>query len=94
MKKIIIIFLFYLLSIENAFSLIISDLVLKNDDLIFSNNKNEFYSIDIKNGSINWVTNIDSILTPIIMGNLIFTISEDGFFYVIEKNNGNILKIN
>ena len=72
----------------------ISKLVGDRKSIYFSNNKNEFYSIDIKNGSINWVTNIDSILTPIIMGNLIFTISEDGFFYVIEKNNGNILKIN
>ena len=30
---------------------------------------------------------------PSLSGNLIFTISSEGYLYVIEKNNGNIIRI-
>ena len=33
---------------------------------------------------------INSTITPIIINNLIFTVSEEGYLYVIEKNEGNI----
>jgi outer membrane protein assembly factor BamB len=32
-------------------------------------------------------------MSPIIVENLIFTISNEGFLFVIEKNNGNIIRI-
>ena len=35
----------------------------------------------------------NSNITPIITGNLIFSVSNDGYLYVIEKNKGNILRI-
>ena len=50
--------------------------------IFFSNNKNEFYSIDIKTGVTNWINEINSNLTPIIIGNLIFTVSNEGYLYV------------
>ena len=31
---------------------------------------------------------------PIIIGNLLFTVSSDGYLHAIEKNNGNIIRIN
>ena len=36
---------------------------------------------------------VNSDVTPIISGNLIFTVSEEGYLYVIEKNKGNIVRI-
>ena len=33
------------------------------------------------------------ILMPSVTGNLIFTISNEGYLYVLEKNNGNIIRI-
>ncbi len=78
---------------ENAFSLIISDLVLKNDDLIFSNNKNEFYSINSKNGIINWKQEINSKVRPVYYNDFIFTISNEGYFFVIDSKFGNIIRI-
>ena len=39
------------------------------------------------------INEINSNLTPIILSNLIFTISNDGFLFVIEKNNGNIIRV-
>jgi len=78
---------------ENTFSLIISDLVLKNNDLIFSNNKNEFYSINYKNGIINWKQEINSKVRPVYYNNYIFTISNEGYFFVIDNKLGNVVRI-
>ena len=70
-----------------------SKLVSDKRSIFFSNNKGEFYSIDVKTGIANWINEVNSNVTPILIGNLIFTISNDGFLYVIEKNNGNIIRI-
>ncbi len=70
-----------------------SKLVSDGKSIFFSNNKNEFYSVDVKTGTINWINKIDSNLTPIISANLLFTVSNKGYLYVIEKNKGNILRI-
>ena len=49
--------------------------------------------MDVKTGVVNWINNLNSNITPIITGNLIFSVSNDGYLYVIEKNKGNILRI-
>ena len=78
---------------ENAFSLIMSDLVADKDNLISSNNRNEFYSINHKNGVLRWKQEINSSVRPIFFENFIFTISNEGYFFVLDRNNGNILRI-
>ena len=70
-----------------------SKLVSDGNSIYFSNNKNEFYSIDAKTGTTNWINQINSTITPIIINNLIFSLSEEGYLYVIEKNEGNIIRI-
>ena len=79
--------------INETYNFKISKLVSDNESIYFSNNKNEFYSIDVKTGTTNWINEINSNLTPIISGNLIFTVSNEGYLHVIEKNNGNIIRI-
>ena len=70
-----------------------SKLVSDKKSIFFSNNKGEFYSIDIKTGIANWINEVNSNVAPILIGNLIFTVSNDGYLHVIEKNNGNIIRI-
>ena len=79
--------------INETYNFKISKLVSDNKSIFFSNNKNEFYSVDVKTGIANWTTEINSNLTPVTSGNLIFTVSNEGYLYVIEKNNGNIIRI-
>ena len=79
--------------INETYNFKISQLVSDDESIFFSNNKNEFFSIDVKTGTKNWTNKINSNLTPIIIGNLIFTVSNDGFLYVVEKNKGNIIRI-
>jgi len=70
-----------------------SKLVSDNKSIYFSNNKSEFYSIDGKTGVVNWINEINSNMMPFVIGNLIFTISNEGYLYVLEKDNGNIIRI-
>ena len=79
--------------INETYNFKISKLVSDGNSIIFSNNKNEFHSIDVKNGTINWINEINSNITPIITGNLIFTVSNEGYLIVIEKNKGNIIRV-
>jgi len=79
---------------QNAFQLSNSELVINESTIFFSNNKNEFYSIDTATGLINWKTEISSDLKPVIIGKFIITISEKGYLYIIDKKLGNILRIN
>ena len=78
---------------EDIMTLKMSDLVINNESIYFSNNKNQFYSIDANTGITNWIQKINSNIKPSIIGNFIFTISTDGYFFIIEKNTGNILRI-
>jgi len=79
---------------KNAFQLSNSQLVLDEKTIFLSNNKNEFYSIDTTTGLINWKNQINSILTPTVIGKFIITVSDNGYLYIIEKKTGNILRIN
>lgn len=71
----------------------ISKLVSDGKSIFFSNNKNEFFSIDVKTGTINWINKINSNITPIISENLIFSVSNNGYLFVVQKNKGNIVRI-
>lgn len=80
--------------IDKTYNFEISKLVNDKNFIYFSNNKNQIYSINIKNGIINWTNKVNSILSPVIVGDYIFTISNEGYLFTIQKNSGNIIKIN
>lgn len=77
---------------ESAFLLKSSRLVYDNDTIFVSNNQNNFFAIDSRSGLIKWEQTINSYLEPSIIGNLVLTISKEGYFFVIDKTNGNILR--
>ena len=78
---------------ESAFSLETSEIVSDGKSLYFSNNKNQFYSIDLSTGSLNWKTKVNSNLKPTIIENIIFTVSIEGYLILIDRKNGNIIRI-
>ena len=77
---------------EDTFSLKTSDLIASNGLILFSNNKNEFYSLDMNKGNLNWKQKINSNLRPTLIGDLIFTVSLEGFLVVVDKKNGNVIR--
>ena len=78
---------------ESAFQLKTSDLIVSNKSILFSNNKNEFFSVDIDTGSIIWKQKINSVVRPTAIGNVVFTISKEGFLVIVESQTGNIVRI-
>ncbi len=78
---------------EDIMTLKMSNLIINNDSIYFSNNKNQFYSIDFNTGITNWIQKINSNVKPAIIGDFVFTVSLDGYFFIIDKNTGNILRI-
>lgn len=77
---------------EDSFSLKTSDLIASKETILFSNNKNEFYSLNINKGTLNWKQKINSNLRPTLVGNLIFTVSMEGFLVIVNNKNGNIVR--
>ena len=70
-----------------------SDLVLNNKQLLISNNRNNLYSINSNTGLITWQQNVSSFLRPILIDNLIFLITTNGYLNIIDFEKGNIIKI-
>ena len=78
--------------LQDLMSLKTSTLIENDNSIYFANNKDQFFSVDLNTGAVNWIQNINSDLKPTIINELIFSISNDGFLYTIEKKNGNILR--
>ena len=77
---------------ESAFLLKSSRLVYNEGLLFISNNQNKFFAIDSSNGITKWEQVINSYIEPTVIEDIILTISEEGYFFVIDKSNGNILR--
>ena len=78
---------------DNSFSIKYSDLVLNKNSLYFSNSNNDFYSVNLNTGTIIWKQKINSNLRPTVIDNLIFSVTLEGYLVLLDKINGNILRI-
>ena len=67
-----------------------SDIVIDNGDIIFSAGSN-IYSLKINSGMLNWEKEINSASAPIIVGENIFFVSDNGYFIIMKKNTGKII---
>ena len=78
---------------ENYFSLKNSDLISANNTIYFSNNQNDFFAIDEKDGLIKWKQNLNSNLRPTYAEGLLFTVTLEGYLVAIDARNGNIVRM-
>ena len=53
-----------------------SEIVSDGETIFISNNKNEFFALDIKTGIIKWKQEINSEIRPVTISNYIVTISK------------------
>ena len=79
---------------DSGFFLKTSDIVADKNTLYFSNNQNQFFSLDLETGTLNWKQEVNSNLRPTIINDFIFTVSLEGYLIVMDKNSGNIIRIN
>lgn len=65
---------------------------VSNDGIIyFSSNYGETISIEESTGKIAWRKSISSTNVPIVNNNYVFLINKKGFFYILNKKNGDLL---
>ena len=78
---------------EDVFFLKTSDLIAAPNSILFSNNQNEFFSINTQSGTLDWKSKINSHVKSTLIGNLIFSITMEGFLVVSEYKTGNIIRV-
>ena len=78
---------------ESSFSLENSDLVSDGVSLFFSNNNNQFFSIDLETGSFNWENKINSNLRSTIISDYIVSVSLEGYLIILEKETGKVIRV-
>ncbi len=76
---------------KEAMFLNTSDLVIADNSLLFSDNTNNFFSIDIDTGTINWKQKLNSSLRSVSINEFIFSVTNEGYFVVL-KNDGKIIR--
>ena len=79
---------------EDSFFLKTSDLIANNNSVLFSNNTNEFFSLNITNGVIRWKQKINSHLRYTLIENTIISITNEGYLVLTDNRTGNIIRIN
>ena len=69
---------------------IASDIVIANESIIFSA-QSTLFSCDLNSGIVNWKINVSSVAAPIVDGNNIFFVTENGYFVIINLDTGEIV---
>ena len=72
----------------------LSDIVSDKESIFVSNNNSQFFSIDLLSGAINWKQDFSSESRPAIIGDYLVTISDNGLLVVMNKETGQIIRIN
>ena len=78
----------------NTYFLKSSDIVSDKNSIFISNNNNQFFSIDLLSGAINWRQNLSSELRPALISDYLVTISDRGLLIILNKETGQIVRIN
>ena len=81
-------------SFGSTYFLKLSDIISDKKSIFVSNNNNQFFSIDLLSGAINWKQDFSSEVRPAIIGDYLVTISDDGLLIVMNKETGQIVRIN
>ena len=67
-----------------------SNIVVTDEDVIFSSSESTF-SLTLQNGYVNWNKNVNSSNTPIVVGNNVFLVSDNGYFINLDLKSGNVI---
>ena len=82
------------ITFASTYFLKLSDIVSDEKSIFVSDNNNQFFSIDLLSGTINWKQDLSSELRSALIGDYLVTISDDGLLIVMNKETGQIIRIN
>ena len=78
----------------STFFLKLSDIVSDETSIFFSDNNDQFYSLDLLTGSVNWKQDFSSDIRPALIDDYLITISDNGLLIIMNKKTGQIIRIN
>tara|TARA_Y100000590_G_scaffold11830_1_gene14473 strand:- start:15844 stop:17193 length:1350 start_codon:yes stop_codon:yes gene_type:complete len=67
-----------------------SEIALNGEDIIFSAS-NSTFSYDLASGYVNWRKDIPSVGTPIVNGENVFLVTQNGYFVNLDRKTGEII---
>ena len=67
-----------------------SKIVISENNIIISV-KSSIFSFDLNTGYNNWSQEVSTVGTPILVGNKIFIVTDNGFFVILDQNDGKII---
>ncbi len=70
-----------------------SEIVIANSDIIFST-KSSFFSFNLDDGFMNWEQSLSTVGTPIVNRKNIFSVTENGYFVIMNRETGKIISSN
>ena len=82
------------ISFGSTFFLKLSDIVSDETSIFFSDNNDQFYSLDLLTGSTNWKQDFSSDIRPALIDDYLITISDNGLLIIMNKKTGEIIRIN
>ena len=82
------------ISFGSTYFLKLSDIISDENSIFVSNNNDQFFSIDLLTGSINWKQNFSSELRPALIGEYLVTVTDNGLLVIMNKLTGQIIRIN
>ena len=79
------------ISFGSTFFLKLSDIVSDETSIFFSDNNDQFYSLDLLTGSVNWKQDFSSDIRPALIDDYLITISDNGLLIIMNKKTGQII---
>ena len=68
-----------------------SNIVVGDKEIIFSNLTSNTFSLDLNYGYPNWINEVKSSINPIISGDNVFILTDNGYLTNIDRNSGKLL---
>ena len=81
-------------NLTNANNLLqISKIIIKDNNVFLSTNKNKFFNLNLNSGQVNWIVDLPDVstVTSLVAQNKLINITDNGYILVLEMENGSIL---
>ena len=81
-------------NLTNANNLLqVSKIIIKDNNVFLSTNKNKFFNLNLNSGQVNWIVDLPDVstITSLVAQNKLINITDNGYILVLEKENGSIL---
>ena len=82
------------ISFGSTYFLKLSDIISDENSIFFSDNNEQFFSLDLLTGSINWKQDFSSEIRPALIDDYLITISDNGLLIIMNKKTGQIIRVN